>query len=611
MQESLSFPFSAAALFEAESVRERIAPCSTLPLVQGITLDPTISQDLDDAFWVTQDICGGYELRFSIANVASFLSPLETPALEQEAHHRSRTLYVAEKAVRPLLPSVLSEELLSLQEGSWRPALTLTVLLDALGNPGEFQIEQTRVLNVRRFAYEEADGVLQGPPQTEAEVVLALAYAVAHILLRRRKEGESEEIVAQKQCASSIIPHTFAILVNRLLANFLADRHVPALYRVHPREERTPDGAAHTLMRASYAAAVGSHFRLGLSGYLQSTSPLRRYGDLVNQRIVLAVLAVLAKQDLPYTEGILQQIASYLNEREETLLEEERQELQLDRECVVLQIFMSSDGEVQKKATLEAADAQFFHEILLVMVAQPDLPVLLEQEIIRRIEGGQLPPYDLLTCLCRSPHERSPWRRVKIAGIAWLQHHPNLATTLLSLGSQVLAWDTPTYRERWEGSDNARLFHASAELLVASQLHTSNVQTAHQRSRAKQLACLDLLARIAGVQDARFEVPLEGAIPAPFTSVAPEKGTCNPVSSLNELKQQGIIHAFDYQYEQTGPPHNRSHTCRCSLILDDSQVVEGIGAGKTKKEAASQAAEQAMEAAVHLIEAALPREEDV
>jgi len=106
MQESLSFPFSAAVLLEAESVRARIASCSAFPLVQGITLDPAISQDLDDALWVTQD--SHADMNCGQHNKCGIFSSMETPELEQEAH-REREMYVADKAICPLLPPVLSE----------------------------------------------------------------------------------------------------------------------------------------------------------------------------------------------------------------------------------------------------------------------------------------------------------------------------------------------------------------------------------------------------------------------------------------------------------------------------------------------------------------------
>ncbi|MBO5752414.1 MAG: RNB domain-containing ribonuclease, partial [Proteobacteria bacterium] len=86
------------------------------------------------------------------------------------------------------------------------------------------------------------------------------------------------------------------ILANSLAADFCAEHHIPALYRLQPPPVNMPTEAElealpNDLMRAyamrrcmqpaSSSMTPGFHAGLGLPRYLQATSPLRRYADLL------------------------------------------------------------------------------------------------------------------------------------------------------------------------------------------------------------------------------------------------------------------------------------------------------------------------------------------
>ena len=60
------------------------------------------------------------------------------------------------------------------------------------------------------------------------------------------------------------------------------------------------------------ATAPSRHFGLGIERYVQATSPIRRYADLLCHR---QIRASLRGEPLPYTEEEVGQIASWLDER--------------------------------------------------------------------------------------------------------------------------------------------------------------------------------------------------------------------------------------------------------------------------------------------------------
>ena len=76
------------------------------------------------------------------------------------------------------------------------------------------------------------------------------------------------------------------------------------------------------LPRARYDAKNTGHFALGFDEYAHSTSPIRRYADLVNQR---QITAHMRGEQLPYSEEELNEIAEHLNICERKADEAERE----------------------------------------------------------------------------------------------------------------------------------------------------------------------------------------------------------------------------------------------------------------------------------------------
>ena len=88
------------------------------------------------------------------------------------------------------------------------------------------------------------------------------------------------------------------ILCNSLMARYCRERGLPAAYRSQPAPDLAglpdlPDGPFrrfHLFRRLSPAALStepGPHGGLGVEEYIQATSPLRRYPDLVMQRQIV------------------------------------------------------------------------------------------------------------------------------------------------------------------------------------------------------------------------------------------------------------------------------------------------------------------------------------
>jgi exoribonuclease-2 len=105
------------------------------------------------------------------------------------------------------------------------------------------------------------------------------------------------------------------ILANRISAEYCAEHGLAAIYRSQPapdqelpRENLTPE-VVFRMRRFLRKGEVGldpqRHYGLGLEAYLQATSPIRRYSDLLIQR---QMTAHLAGQAVPYQRGDLERL---------------------------------------------------------------------------------------------------------------------------------------------------------------------------------------------------------------------------------------------------------------------------------------------------------------
>jgi len=102
------------------------------------------------------------------------------------------------------------------------------------------------------------------------------------------------------------IPHMIIaelmILTNNLTAKYLNEHNLPSIFRVQkdevPKEARDYDindplfsiRVVKHLRPSVISTNPGKHKSLGLDGYVQSTSPIRRYSDVVVQRQLIGII---------------------------------------------------------------------------------------------------------------------------------------------------------------------------------------------------------------------------------------------------------------------------------------------------------------------------------
>ncbi|GAA5922957.1 hypothetical protein JCM1841_004485 [Sporobolomyces salmonicolor] len=162
------------------------------------TIDPETAKDLDDALHIVKNEGGTFEVGVHIADVSHFVKP-NTP-LDREARKRATTVYLVQRAV-PMLPPSLSEELCSLNPGSDKLTFSVIFTLTPEGKVVSTWFGKTIINSKVKLAYADAQEVIEGRSLPEhkgedasmrAEIendIKELAGIAKHLRSRRFENG--------------------------------------------------------------------------------------------------------------------------------------------------------------------------------------------------------------------------------------------------------------------------------------------------------------------------------------------------------------------------------------------------------------------------------------
>lgn len=313
--------------------------------VAFVTIDAPSTQDMDDALYA-EATDSGWRLQVAIADAAAIL--VENSALDKQARRRATSVYLPGRPV-PMLPTELANERCSLLPGERRPALVCQLDISTDGTIQQFRFVEATVISQAKLSYEQVAGYID---KAEADAALqphsdnlsALKDVAAALLANRRQhhlviparpefrmilnpQQKLERVEAVDKSSAHQLVEECMVAVNRSAAEFIGER---GLFIEHPgfRPERIPDvkklaGEHLSLSDVDFASPAGylqlmksiddealdfplravlsrllersrlvsgprPHQGMGLNCYTTVTSPIRKYGDLVCQRIIKA-----------------------------------------------------------------------------------------------------------------------------------------------------------------------------------------------------------------------------------------------------------------------------------------------------------------------------------
>ncbi|MBF24757.1 MAG: ribonuclease II [Pusillimonas sp.] len=272
--------------------------------VEAYSIDDITTTEVDDALSVTP--LGNDQVQIGIHIAAPGLLVKRDNELDQMARKRMSTVYMPGQKI-PMLPDEIIQTF-SLDAGQSRPALSLYVTTDL--RSGEILETQTRLDRITvkenlRHNWLDADvteAALEDPsaPLPYAHWLRPLWQFSRHLNAQREAlrgkpennnrveymfylEGEPDDpdsIVKltprQRNAPLDRLVAEYMILTNNVWGAFMAQHGVPGIYR------------SQQAGRVRMSTQALPHEAIGVPQYAWSTSPLRRYVDLVNQGQIIA-----------------------------------------------------------------------------------------------------------------------------------------------------------------------------------------------------------------------------------------------------------------------------------------------------------------------------------
>lgn len=374
---SYDFPldFSKDALLEAENVAvindEDLQDRLDLTDKIIITIDGEDTKDIDDAISVEKTV-SGYTLGVHIADVSHYVKP--SSKLDKEAYERGTSVYLADRVI-PMLPVRLSNGICSLNEDVLRLSMSAIIEYDNNGNIISTSFHKSYIKSKARMTYNNIRLLIEEKPKDLCEKysfllpMLDNMYELYLLLAEKTEErgsidfnipeakaildenGKTIDIILRENSFANKIIEEFMVAANSAVAEFLWNKHIPSLYRVHdePNEERlantlnfiynkgykkvsdlnqlidavkdTPQEAPFSTMllrsmaKAKYSSENDGHYGLGLENYCHFTSPIRRYPDLVCHRALKSTIEKDSKMK-EYLSSFVREAAEKCSERE-------------------------------------------------------------------------------------------------------------------------------------------------------------------------------------------------------------------------------------------------------------------------------------------------------
>jgi exoribonuclease II len=289
-----------------------IPPVPSLPVadVQAFSIDDVTTTEIDDAFSVVTLADGNVRVGIHIA--APGLGIHRDDAIDAIARQRLSTVYMPGDKIT-MLPDALVEAF-TLAEGRNCPALSLYATLD----PANWSVLSTETraeavpiaANLRHNDLDElvteanlAAGAGDYPHKNDIALLWQWAQVLEQGRMAKREsfglkpeqtnrvdfnfyvEDDVVSIVRRKRGAPlDKIVAELMIFANSSWGKLMHDHGVPGIYR----SQGASGGGWAAKMQVRMLTHAAPHQGLGVDQYAWSTSPLRRYTDLVNQWQILA-----------------------------------------------------------------------------------------------------------------------------------------------------------------------------------------------------------------------------------------------------------------------------------------------------------------------------------
>ncbi|NUO81105.1 RNB domain-containing ribonuclease [candidate division KSB1 bacterium] len=321
-----------------------------------LTVDNPETADRDDALSL-RPLNGGYEIGVHTPLLEHAVA--RNSAWDAWAYDMAVSIYMPHLVI-PMLPHEVATKYASLDAGKIRPVLSFYFFTDGKSLP-QFQRVCCEEIKIQRNAsYEQIAQWLaasqlaekmagkwkvkdtQKVRDAELHTAVQVWIAAAQQFERKRLQAggrkfDREQIdvrvgqdgaVQLRRYSQDSAEHKMVsewmIAANHAAARFCAEQQLPCIYRVQEtggaRENEEGSENANNFVRPQSSLEMAPHRDLGIDGYTQITSPLRRYTDLLVQRQIVAFLRneapVYSPQELVKRVAVIEETARRIHKIE-------------------------------------------------------------------------------------------------------------------------------------------------------------------------------------------------------------------------------------------------------------------------------------------------------
>jgi exoribonuclease-2 len=295
-----------------------------LPL---ITIDGQGTLDFDDAISI-EEAGDSFRLGVHIADVGQFIQ--KNDVVDQEARLRGSSIYMPDQKIS-MLPPVLAEGLCSLKAGEVRPAISIMIELSPMAEIVNYEIFQSLIKVEQQFTYYDINVYAEQDRNVRilrdiaekfrkkrlADGAIQITVPEISIWLNENREVSINKI--NRESPGRMLVSELMIMANWLMAKYLKDRQIPAIFRSQPKpRERLYKNHEGTLFqnwmqrrllsRFVLSTSADWHSGLGLDAYVTATSPIRKYFDMVTQRQIRASLGLESAYSVDQINEIIQSL---------------------------------------------------------------------------------------------------------------------------------------------------------------------------------------------------------------------------------------------------------------------------------------------------------------
>ena len=272
-----------------------------------ISIDPEKSTDFDDAFGIEEKYEDGVQVGWKVSvYIANVYLWLETLDLWKTFSHRVATIYLPDRK-RPMLPTILSDTLCSLQENQKRFACVLDIEFDMDANVilDSLVYKNTLIRVHKNYRYEQEELLFKEPVyiklfdlsckmdrniRTSHDIVshwMVFMNAYSGIQMISNKIGIFRSVVLNKDYNYDDILSTLEISDNAkaVIKNW---NNVSGHYINYDNDAKID----HQLLSDNFCHFKGFQYKK-LKPYIHITSPIRRLVDLLNQIILMRMFKLV------------------------------------------------------------------------------------------------------------------------------------------------------------------------------------------------------------------------------------------------------------------------------------------------------------------------------